>query len=276
MQILMAVDHNKRDVPFHLAATGVILLILLADLPCPASDWPEVRRAEPFIYRADFPLAKVESCLQGLAGLQEECTRTLGLPRPKAPIEVYLFHDEATYRRYLQKLYPRIPFRQALYIKQNGVGRLFAYAGPQFEVDVRHEAVHALLHAALAGVPLWLDEGLATYFELPPAKRERENPYLSSVQWNLRLGLAPDLERLESLGDTAVLSKGDYRDCWAWVHFLLNGRPAAREELLGYLRNLQTSPPPGPLSRHLARRVPEIRQQLKTHLLAIGKTPKSG
>jgi hypothetical protein len=252
-----------------------ILPLLSVISRCPGAEWPEVRTGEPFIFRADFPLEKVESCLQRLTRLQEELTRTLGLSGPQTPIEVYLFHDEATYRHYLQKLYPGIPFRQALYIKEKGVGRLFAYAGPQFEVDLRHEAVHALLHAVLAGVPLWLDEGLATYFELPPTKRMQDNPYLTGLQWNLRLGLLPNLEKLESLSDTAVLDKGAYRDCWAWIHFLLNGPPAARDELLRYLRDLQTLPPPGPLSKRLTRRVPELQRQLKTHLAALGKTKRT-
>ena len=35
----------------------------------------------------------------------------------------------------------------------------------QFEADLRHECTHALLHAALPYVPLWLDEGLASLYE---------------------------------------------------------------------------------------------------------------
>ncbi|MBN2578012.1 MAG: hypothetical protein JXB10_03395 [Pirellulales bacterium] len=216
-------------------------------------------------------MKNVDSTLKGLDQLQEELAQTLGMTRPITPIEVYLFHNESTYRRYLKKLYPQIPFRQALYVKEKGVSRLFAFAGPQFEVDVRHETVHALLHAELTGIPLWLDEGLATYFELPPSRRHRDNPYRSSLEWNLRLGLLPRLEKLESLADPTALGKGDYRDSWVWTHFLLHGPPAARDELLRYLRDLKTPPPPGPLSQRLARRVPDVQRQLKSHLLAVGK-----
>jgi hypothetical protein len=240
-----------------------------------ASEWPEVRIAGPFIIRADYPLKNGESFLNGLSSLHKELDQTLRLPRPKTPIEVYLLHDEATYRRYLQRLYPQLRTRQAFYIQEKGMGRLFARAGPQLETDVRHEAVHALLHAGLAYVPLWLDEGLATYFELPPPKRIQENPYLTGLEWNLYLGVLPKLERLESLENPTTMSKGDYRDCWAWTHFLLHGPPAARDELFRYLRDLKSPPMPSPLSRRLARNVPDLQQQLKTHLLTLGKIVKS-
>ena len=52
-------------------------------------------------------------------------------------------------------------------MKGRGPGKVFAYKSKALPVDVRHEGTHGLLHAALPMVPLWLDEGLAEYFEVP-------------------------------------------------------------------------------------------------------------
>ena len=43
--------------------------------------------------------------------------------------------------------------------------------GDHLRTDLRHELTHALLHGVLKDVPLWLDEGLAGFFELPPDAR---------------------------------------------------------------------------------------------------------
>ena len=58
--------------------------------------------------------------------------------------------------------------------------------------DLRHELTHALLHGVLQDVPLWLDEGLAVYFELPPAN-EGVNPHHLEVL--CRWPSQPDLVR---------------------------------------------------------------------------------
>ncbi len=102
---------------------------------------------------------------------------------------------------------------------------MFAYRSAQFEIDLRHECTHALLHASLTTIPLWLDEGLAGYFELPTDQRITSSPYLSSVRWNAWLGIVPGIENLEKCSEIAKMGKAEYRDSWAWVYFMLNGSP---------------------------------------------------
>ena len=47
--------------------------------------------------------------------------------------------------------------------------------------DLRHEMTHAYLHAVVPNVPLWLDEGLAKYFELPRQQHGLNQPYVRQV-----------------------------------------------------------------------------------------------
>ena len=248
------------------------LFLLVAALGGTAADWPDARRAGPFICRADFSMQAVEPLLNDLVQLQIDLTRELGVPPAKDEIQVYLFHDRETYDRYLKQQFPSVPFRRAVYIKQGGQGRVFAFRSPQFDVDLRHECTHALLHASLNDIPLWLDEGLAGYFELPGGQRASGNPHLRDIRWNVWLGIVPSMESLERCVDVSKMGKAEYRDSWAWVCFMINGPAEAHEELVNYLRDLQRqNTPPDPMSARLKIRIPELHQSFAAHF-KTGKT----
>jgi len=189
----------------------------------------------------------------------------LGLPPAGQWIELYLFHDEATYRKYLRYHFPKVPYRRALYVKNNGPGVVLAYRSRDLAVDLRHECTHALLHAVLPMVPLWLDEGLAEYFEIAPPGRATENPYLSGVRWKARLGMAPSMEGLEKKSSMGDMGRGAYRDAWSWVHFMLHGPTEAHDELRRFLADIRASTPPGLLSERLPRRIPRLEHRWAAH-----------
>jgi hypothetical protein len=142
---------------------------------------------------------------------------------------------------------------------------VFAYRGQDFEIDVRHECTHALLHAWLPDVPLWLDEGLAEYFEVPHDQRAGQHPHLAALRALVRSGEAPRLEELEEFAEISQMGRSEYRDAWAWVHFALHGPPAAREEFERYLADLAAGGDPGSLSTRLLRRLPDLRRQVTEH-----------
>jgi hypothetical protein len=232
---------------------------------CAAADWADSRTLGPFICRADFPLQGLEGPLGELVQLQADLARHLGIPRPAEPIEVYLLHDENTYAQYLKRYLPNVPYRRALYLKGDGPGMVFAHRGPQFEVDLRHECTHALLHAVLPEVPLWLDEGLAVYFEVPAQRRPFDNLHLESLRRSVRLGMVPPLEWLESKADFAEITGAEYAYAWGWVHFMLHGSAEGHEELVAYLADMRKGAPPVQLSVRLRRRLDDPAKQLAVH-----------
>jgi hypothetical protein len=236
-----------------------------------AAEWKDTRIFGPFVCRADFDLEDNVSVLSDLGDLQDELVETLQIAAPKEAIQVYLFHDEGTYRRYLKQLYPDMPFRRAFFIQERGRQRIFAFDSSQFEADLRHEGTHALLHASLATVPLWLDEGLAGYFEVLPEKRLNKAPHFSATLWNARFGIAPDLTALEKMDDAAAMGKNDYRDSWAWVHFLLNGPAEAKNDLRAYLQDLNQPKTPVSLSNRLNRRYSSPETEFKDFFKRAGK-----
>lgn len=252
------------------ASIGLPLLLAIVALAAfgrsvSAETWADWREAGPFICRADFPLKGMEGLFDDLAQLQNDLVRYLGIQPAREPIELYLFRDQRGYRQFVSRYLPQVPYRRALYVKSNGIGMVFAHLSRDFAVDIRHECTHALLHASLPMVPLWLDEGLAEYFEVAPAERAFGNPHLSGIRWGVRLRLLPRVENLEKLRDLSEMNGSEYRDAWAWTHFLLHGPPEARHELVRFLADIQAHTPPGLLSQRLERRLPEVQHRFAGH-----------
>jgi hypothetical protein len=260
-----------------LGACGGVIVGLLACFAAPAnrfsrpetSGWTGPLVRGPFVIRADFPLAGHEDTLDELARLQADLVRILGVPPAKEPIEVYLFHDEPAHKRYMSRYLPRVPYRRALYVKGRGPGRVFAFWSPELRADLRHECTHALLHAALSQVPLWLDEGLAKYFEPAGPERAAAHPYLREIQAALDRGSVSPPEVLESKTDVCEMGGAEYRDAWGWVHFMLDGPPEAREELIAFLKDLQRGDAIAPLSRRLRTRLPRLEEQFAREVLSL-------
>jgi len=239
------------------------LLILTA--PAGAEDWVEQRVAGPFQIRADFTLDAYPQLIAQLEQLQRDLVATLKLTPARQPIQLFLFQDEASYRGYLKEYFPGTPDRRALFIKGRGPGMVFAYQSAEFAVDVRHECTHALLHSMLPMVPLWLDEGLAEYFEVAPNDRARGNPHESRTRWAAWLYQTRRLEQLEALQDVSQMGASEYRSAWAWVHFMLHGPQPARVQLVAAMRDLQHDRTPESISRRLRRAIPDLDSQFRHH-----------
>ena len=248
---------------------GMLIFLFLVAPPSlgRAQDWLDQRLAGPFHCHADFRLEPYQPLLDDLAYLQSDLVRALDVPETHEPIELYLFADQAAYTRYLNSRYPQVPYRRAMYIKDRGPGEMFAQIGPDFETDLRHEATHALLHGSLPYVPLWLDEGLAKYFEVPRGKRADGSPFLHTVRQSARHGQIPKLGVLEQKRDLRQMGVAEYRNSWAWVHFLLNGPPEAHNELVHYLADIRARKPTLRLSIRLERRIPDLDEKIERHFV---------
>ena len=246
-------------------ALPAILLSAISGQWCRAESWADGRVAGPFVCRADFPLDGLEGLFDDLARLQHDLVRFLGVAPAQAPIELYLFRDQQSYRRFLGQYLPDVPYRRALYVQKEGHSMVFAYRARQLAVDIRHECTHALLHATLPMVPLWLDEGLAEYFEVAPSERAFGSPHLSGVRWSARLGVVPRLDKLEKKEDISDMGGTEYRNAWAWVHFMLHGPTQAHDELVRFLADIQARTPPGLMSYRLKRRLPDLERRFSNH-----------
>ena len=229
------------------------------------SRWTDRHTTGPFVFQADFSLKRHEALFDELAELQEELVRVLGIVPARERIHVYMFQDESSYRSFMRRQFPDVPYRRALFFKRDGPGMVFAYRQGDLATDLRHECTHALLHASLPMVPLWLDEGLAEYFESPREMRAFDCPHLASLRWNLRLGMMPSLDELERRTGLEEMGAQQYRFSWAWVHFMLHGPAEAHEKLVSYLRDIEAGNPSDRLSERLNRQLPDLESQLVQH-----------
>lgn len=242
-----------------------VLVCLSAANAAAENRWPDERQAGPFLCHADFSLAEQQPLLDELSLLRQDLQSVLGAPASDETVHLFLFQARPTYQDYIKQYFPRVPYRRALFIKARGPGMVFAFQGPDFDVDVRHECTHALLHTWLADVPLWLDEGLAEYFEVPRDKRTAHNPHHAVVSAMVRAGQLPRLDELEAIDSLDRLGRDEYRDAWAWVHFMLHGPREAHDELDRYLADLEGGGESGQLSDRLRRRLPDLQRRLAEH-----------
>jgi hypothetical protein len=123
---------------------------------------------------------------------------------------------------------------------------------------------------------LWLDEGLAKYFELPAGRHGLNEQYVRQIAAAMDQGAwHPCLARLEQLPPTVDMSQEDYVEAWAWVHFLLNSRPACNDLLRRYLAELRGRDQPAPLDARLTALVGHPEWELLEHMrkLAAARRP---
>lgn len=228
--------------------------------------WPDERQSGVFFCHSDHSLVPYQQTIDRLGVLQLDLQRVLEIEAPRERVHLFLFEHPETYAAYVRMYFPDAPSRRALYVKQGrGPGMVFAAMSKEIEVDLRHEGTHALLHSVLPMVPLWLDEGLAEYFEQPEANRRNSSPHLSKVRWNVRFRNFQSIESLESLERLEQMGLREYRNAWAWVHFMLHGPEPAREVLRAYLQDIQSHTAPGVLSERLKRRIPNLQQRFVAH-----------
>ncbi len=242
-----------------------ILLLLSAASARAETRWPDERQAGPFLCHADFSLTPQQPLLDELSVLRQDLQSILGAPESDETVHLFLFREKLTYQAYIKQYFPRVPYRRALFIRARGPGMVFAFQGADFDVDVRHECTHALLNAWLRDVPLWLDEGLAEYFEVAREQRSARHPHHQVVRAMVRAGQLPRMEELDAIETLDSLGRDEYRDAWAWVHFMLHGPRPAHEELVRYLADLESGGDAGRLSDRLRRRLPDLNRRLTEH-----------
>ena len=224
-------------------------------------------RVGNLVVRSDAPLPDDHPLVADLDRLRNEVVATLALPEPTRDVVVYLFPDEPTYRRFLDAVYPGLPARRAYFVSTGTELSVYTCWGDRVAEDLRHEATHGVLHAALGTVPLWLDEGLAEYFETP-APGGPNADHLPLIAAGLADGTLPSLDELESLGEFRAMGSREYAAAWGWTHFLLTGPPAGRDVLLGYLAEL---PAPGDsLSSRVTAELPATPQRFAAHAATLG------
>lgn len=223
---------------------------------------------------SDVPLAAESRLFEELVELRRDLTADLELPRSEEPVRVRLFGQPRELATWLASRHPELADRRAVFVAGETQLAVYAARGERAAEDLRHEVVHGFLHAVLTELPVWLDEGLAEYYEVPrlrrgdhPSHPDQLRALADAGQWQ------PDLRRLEQLTATARLTQTDYAEAWAWVAWFQ--RDENRDLLRTYLSDLRQGPSAPPLSIRLASETDEASAGVAAMVAKLGAAPPS-
>lgn len=254
-------------------AFAVILLLMPLVLTSPATaEQSDVLRFEPTPalnvyrsahYRIHTTLSREEAVPYGrhVDALYEQYVkrfRGIGGQRVE-PMPLYLFANESQYDRFLIEHDINATNSGGMFFETNRLRGLATWAhrdnrAKTFEV-LQHEGFHQFAHHAFGGrLPVWLNEGLAQYFEDAVVIDGRMTLGLASgarirtVQSALRGGSAPAIDQLLEMNQerwlTTLRTKPDraatlYAHAWSLTYFIIHGDEGAHQhKLLDYLRRL--------------------------------------
>jgi len=228
------------------------------------------RVRDQLIIHSAFDMPERHRLVEELCAQRSDLAVKLMLPTSDEPIHVYLFDKPNEFSAYMRLHYPELGPRRAFFVE--GDTRLAVYAqwGDRVAEDLRHEVAHGYLHAVVPNLPLWLDEGLAEYFEVPRGTAGVNRPHVEALLAEREAGTwTPSLPRIEAIQEASQLQQRDYAEAWAWVHWMLESTPERRVELCHYLQRLRETGVAPPLSHAMSTSSPQAEQQLIAHLESL-------
>lgn len=232
--------------------------------------FPHEHPCGQLVIHSDTPLAGQQRLIEELDLQRDWINARLGLAPNDRPIHVYLYGDETEYYKFLHLRFPEMASRRAIFVGTSTDLTVYAYWGDQVAIDLRHEVSHGYLHAAISNLPLWLDEGLAEYFEVGRGLRGHNEAHVDMLTKQVEAGTwQPDLARLEALNSAADMTQQDYAEAWAWVHYLLESQDGKAELLTTYLIDLAAQSPTEPLSARIGKRLAAPQLALSEHIRTL-------
>jgi len=169
----------------------------------------------------------------------------------KRRFPVYLFAGRAGYLTYAGDL-GREKYAWSAGLYYPDLKQLLIWNVPDREAmlrTIRHEGFHQYLDAVLPGIPIWLNEGLAEYYEVSNPSRgfmEAGRPRADHLQTllSLRSKWVPFGRFLSmSVREFQHEPKHNYAQAWGLAQFLMQSDRAERRRLDAYLAELAQGKP---------------------------------
>lgn len=240
-----------------------------ADPPLPVDT---VLNREFLIVHSSFPIPRRHRLVDDLLHRRIDVAETLQLSLSDEPVHVYLFDNREDFAEYLQERQPNLAGRRAVFEETDTELRVFAIWGDRVAEDLRHEVTHGYLHGTLSGIPLWLDEGLAEYFETTRQAGGLNTPHVYQLATAFRRQQwTPNLKRLEQIHRPEDLTQQDYAEAWLWTHFLLHHSGQTRQVLVDLLAGLGKGQPGSAVVQGILNGVPEADVRIVEHLQKLAR-----
>lgn len=239
--------------PLRLLALLVTLTATIAQavpLPPDKEKWAALQAGEFLIY-SNASERETREIAANLLRMREALGKVTRLNvRSPRPTYVFVFRNERSFAPYRDAIFGRknasvsggfLPGRLANFIVMDAMTRAGA------DRVIYHELTHYFIRNTTAGVPLWLDEGLAEYYSTFSVSGEKVSigrPVHEHVQWLRAQPLIP-LAQHFAVGHgspeySETTRKGSfYAQSWALVHYLLGGDGTRRQQLAKFLAELR-------------------------------------
>lgn len=224
---------------------------------------------------SDFPLSAHHRLFEELTAQRADLCGRLALPCSDEPIHVYLFESPERFEGFMRLHHPEFPDRRAFFVETDTRLAVYAQWGDRMAEDLRHEVTHGYLHSVVPHIPLWLDEGIAEFYEVERGRQGLNHSHFDRLIVRIdRERWRPDLRRLDQLPASQSMDQDDYDEAWAWVHFLIGSQPERLELVRAYLTDLRRDGVAVPLSARIGRVAARPEIALVEHLrhLAAGTT----
>jgi len=255
-------------------------IVLLCAFPCLLSGCLFGQRAvlpvdnsvvrDQLVIYTDFDLPRRHRLINELVALRSRLAATLQLPTSDEPIHVYLFDSSKQYQKFMDRHYSDFASRRAFFVRTDTNLTVYAHWGDRVAEDLQHEVAHGYLHSVVPHLPLWLDEGLAEYFEVPKGLRGVNPPHVKLLMEKYTKDKwTPDLKRLERLTDAIEMDQMDYAESWLWVHMLLESTPDRLEIIRTNLKTMRDNGTAPPLSKLVEQMEPSPERSLFQHLKSL-------
>ncbi|MEZ6092807.1 MAG: DUF1570 domain-containing protein [Pirellulaceae bacterium] len=220
---------------------------------------------------SDFSIPTKHRFLKELETCEKRIENWIEISDSNETIHLELFEDRDRFAKFVRGSYPEFDDRRAFFVKTDTRLTVYANWGERVLQDMRHEMTHAYLHRSYLNIPLWLDEGLAEFFETTFDENGRNEIHIVALskafreeQW------IPNLRRLELIDRPEMFGQTEYAEAWLWVHFLLTHSEATRELVQ---RKLNSEEPSEVIvSAELLSLLPDVQVQLVEHLNALAKS----
>ncbi len=267
-------DASRPPLISRRACLGAIAAVIggcraLDERKLPLRDQPQAEY-DQLVIHSTLELPSQHRLLEELRLLRTDLLQTLALPASNEPIHVYLFETEQKFDEFMRSSHPNFPLRRAFFVESDTRLSVFAFWGDRVAEDLRHETSHGYLHSVMRNIPLWLDEGIAEYFEVPRGTGGLNLPHGQQLLTMLMTqGWRPNMARLESLTAVGEMRQEDYAESWAWVHWLLHTEPERRVLLQQYLQSIRSQAVYLPLSAAVKSGTPDAEHKLCDHLFAL-------
>ena len=225
----------------------------------------------------DFNLPRRHRLIQEIRAKQAAILSRLRIGKSDESVDVFLFENEPEYQRFVQARFPLLPRRRAFFLKDDTQLSVYAHWNPHVSTDISHEVTHGLLHSVIPNLPLWLDEGLAEYFEVTRGNRglNRDHVLLLVSRYRQKQW-SPNLSRLESITQPGQMSQIDYAESWLWAHLLMESTEDHLFILREYLSQLENFGEAISMNDLLNQMHEDLNDHLLAHLLALANELQTG